>query len=432
MPGLWLTTSNVMIEDDSAPMTQNAALLLLQDPETLVRELEGDAKGNTGPLAFYIRNIVPTKSLQKLSIKHNIVASDMEYIASHLVYWRKARLIAPLHPRDTYIVSPNADLSNLQTAIPAYASRFPSFPTLPKMLNMLSGAPRSYRSIIPSNEHREAYMEILAWLMRGGWVTQLRTFAWVRVTPEIKAQVAQEMERERQAKRAEEARRDTDSESLTESMFSDKRSSLLLGRPGTPLRRTHRRDEEEDMEMARILSPRSVGGYRGSPARPASDAGSTSSNRTTIPLTGNRPASPAQVVHAQTKLHRPSPLHLKSHSPAITSHPFSPTSPPLSQINGQNGGAPHSPPLPAAEDFTESLVLCPQKADSTEARWLEKIGATFEDSEIREHWGMLLRHFDGKHAIEDIYCRENIKRKKVAALMNGVRDKGWLVTVRHW
>ena len=50
---------------------------------------------------------------------------------------------------------------------------------------MLSTTPKPYSSIIPSKDHKEAYMNILAWLMRGGWVTQLRTFAWIRVPSSI-------------------------------------------------------------------------------------------------------------------------------------------------------------------------------------------------------------------------------------------------------
>ncbi|KAF2746530.1 hypothetical protein M011DRAFT_445416 [Sporormia fimetaria CBS 119925] len=421
MPGLWLTTSNVAVEDDSAPMTQNAALLLLQDAETLIKELEADSKGSTNPLAFYIRTIVPTKSLLKLSIKHGIHAQDMEYAASHLVFWRRARLIAPLNPRDTYIVSPNADLAALKSAIPAYAARFPTLPSLPNMLSKLSGQPKPYGRFIPTNEHREAYMEILAWLMRGGWVTQLRTFAWVRVTPEIKSLVAQEMEREAQIKKAEEAQRDADVESLTGSMFSDKRSHLSLGRPSTPLIRPPRREDDEDMEGGRILSPNPM--YRGSPARPGSDAGSTSSVRTTIPLSAAaRTTSPVQAAQAQ-RVHRPSPLHIRATSPSVSTQPFSPSSPSVS-----------SPPAasPPPQVFTASLVLSPQKANSLEARWLEKIGQSFEDPEVKEHWSMLLRHLDGKHALEDINSREGIKRKKLWALVGKVREMGWLVEVRHW
>jgi hypothetical protein len=458
MPGLWLTTSNLVLADEEAPMTQHAALLLLEDSETLIKDLGGESTGNAAAIAFYIRNIVPTNSLLKISKRHNISAHDMEYIASHLVYWRRARLIAPLSPRDTYIVSPNADFSSMPIAMTVYAHRFPTLPTLPKVLSMLSGTPRPFRTFIPTTEHREAYMEILAWLMRGGWVTQLRTFAWVRVTPEIKAQVADEMDREERAKKAEEARKEllSDNDSVTESLMSEKRSSLLSAstlRSSTPLRMA-RRDRsaevsgEEDMHHSTILSPRMTASagpsYRGSPARASSDTGSASSQRTTIALGSlQRPESPSRLGVRDVRPHRPSPLHLQP-TPSSRSSLVSPTSP-----------APPSPP-PSPRNFKPSVVYSPQKATSLEARWLEKIGQTFENvgsistthasppknsdggmlgmtgKELRESWPTLLKHLDGRHAIEDVAPREGMKRKRVATLFNAIKERGWLVVVRHW
>jgi hypothetical protein len=461
MPGLWLTTSNVMLDEDEAPMTQHAALLLLEDPEVLIKDLGGESSENGATIAGLIRRIIPTKSLLKISKKHGISAHDMEYIASHLVYWRRARLIDPLSQRDTYIVSPNADMNYLPSAAASFARQFPTLPSLSKFLSLLSGTPRIYKSFIPTYEHRDTYLEVLAWLMRGGWVTQLRTFAWIRVTPEIKAQVAVEMEREERIKKAEDARRELMSEngSINASLFSDKRSSLLsetTARSLTPMkwRRDRSADTLDEMESSTILSPRiSATGatphHRGSPARPASDAGSNSSQRTTIALnSAGRPDSPSHLL-PHNKVHKPSPLHLK------------PTSPSLNAVT--------SPPLPIEEDLTPqphlfkpSLILSPQKASSVEARWLEKIGQTFEEidhhhprhpsypvnnpsppkhtdgitgvsgKELKEQWPMLQKHLDGKHAIEDVAPREGLKRKRVAVLFNAVREKGWLVVVRHW
>ncbi|KAH8731266.1 nitrogen permease regulator of amino acid transport activity 3-domain-containing protein [Phaeosphaeriaceae sp. PMI808] len=458
MPGLWLTTSNVVLDDDESPMTQHAALLLLEDTETLIKDLGGESTGNAAAIAFYIRNIVPTKSLLKISKRQNISAHDMEYIASHLVYWRRARLIAPLSPRDTYIVSPNADFSTLPAAINTYAQRFPTLPTLPKVLSLLSGTSRPFRNFIPSTEHREAYMDILAWLMRGGWVTQLRTFAWVRVTPEIKAQVAAELEHEDRAKKREEARKEllSDNDSASESLLSEKKSSMFstgTTRSSTPLRKTRpdRSAEglgEEEMQHSTILSPRlatsAASSYRGTSARAASDASSVSSQRTTIALgSTQRLESPSRLVIRDVKPHRPSPLHLQPASPSRGSA-VSPTSPAATL------------PPPSPKDFQHSVVYSPQKATSLEARWLERIGQTFEDvgnistanpsppksqeggmlgitgKELRESWPTLLKHLDGKHAIEDVAPREGMKRKRVALLFNAIKERGWLVVVRHW
>jgi hypothetical protein len=65
------------------------------------------------------------------------------------------------------------------------------------MLQGLSGQPRPYFYLMPTKDHRQAYMEILAWLMRYGWVTQVRTFGWVLVSREVKGAVAAQLEVER-------------------------------------------------------------------------------------------------------------------------------------------------------------------------------------------------------------------------------------------
>lgn len=81
-------------------------------------------------------------------------------------------------------------MSKLGVASAAYEAMFPTLPSLAKMLSALScGSPRPYFSYIPSKDHKEAYYDILAWLVRGGWVTQLRTFGWVKVSPEVKMAV---------------------------------------------------------------------------------------------------------------------------------------------------------------------------------------------------------------------------------------------------
>jgi hypothetical protein len=64
------------------------------------------------------------------------------------------------------------------------------------MLAALSGPPRPYATLIPGRDHKQKYYDILAWLLRGGWVTQLRTFGWIKVEPEIKMAVEEAMARE--------------------------------------------------------------------------------------------------------------------------------------------------------------------------------------------------------------------------------------------
>jgi len=196
LPGLWLTTASLSAQSNSQPPPPHFALLILSDLPATIAEVNANPSPLAAPLIFFLRLCRPTKSLLQTSQATGIPISDIQFLAAHLIYWRRARAIPPLHHRDTYIVSPNADLRKLKTAGAQYAKLFPALPSLPKMLGMLSmGGPRTYGSLIPSKDHREAYLGILAWLCRGGWVTQLRTFGWVRVPGDIRAKVDREVEK---------------------------------------------------------------------------------------------------------------------------------------------------------------------------------------------------------------------------------------------
>lgn len=203
-PGLWLTTANTLIAGDHAAPTgleapnqilaRHFALLLLESESKILEDVKGTDLGPA--LAHYLRYYKPNKSLAQVAAKSGIPLAHIKDLTDHLVYWRRARMIPPLHQRDTYIVSPNCDLSKLSLATKAYSLAFPSSPSLPKMLSVLSGTPRPYASFIPSKEHKESYFAILAWLLRGGWVTQLRSFGRVKATPEIKIAVEQALRKE--------------------------------------------------------------------------------------------------------------------------------------------------------------------------------------------------------------------------------------------
>jgi hypothetical protein len=205
-PGLWLTTADnaTPVDDPGADennrphqvLAKHFALLLLDSEAAIIKDVEASGGALAPALAHYIRCSKPTKSFAQISMSSGIPLSHIQMLSSHLVYWRRARAIPPIHQRDTYIVSPNCDLSKLEVATIAYQTAFPTYPSLPKMLSTLSGTPRPYSSFIPSKEHKEIYFTILAWLLRGGWVTQLRTFARIKVSPEIKIAVEMALRKE--------------------------------------------------------------------------------------------------------------------------------------------------------------------------------------------------------------------------------------------
>lgn len=155
-----------------------SAILLLDSKEDLLREL---SHPDASPLATFIREYTPTKNLQKNAAYIGMPIDDILYLASHLITWRKAKVISPLHQRNTYVVARTAPINDIQKHISEYHRQFPTLPTLLNMLKVLSGKPIRYGLLIPSRDHRNAYMEILSYLVRHHFVVQLRTFGWLRL-----------------------------------------------------------------------------------------------------------------------------------------------------------------------------------------------------------------------------------------------------------
>ncbi|QDS74547.1 hypothetical protein FKW77_007760 [Venturia effusa] len=419
MPGLWLTTATVIDDDDAeTDMSPHAALLLLQDDDSLLREVEGEGDRASELLSFIIRHLTPTKSLLKLSQMHShaVNLNDVLLVARHLITWRRARAIHPLRGRDTYIVSPNANMAALDKAIPAFEKLFPTpLPSLPKMLSTLSQSPKPYNHWMPSPDHKEKYMEILAWLMRGGWVTQLRTFGWIKVKPEIKAAVAIKMNREAAESKA----------SLTESVETPSEGGLHA--------RSMSRQAFLRSPEARAITSDWQGGlspYFSALARPPSDAGSATSSRTAVPSI-NASSSPLQRPESRA-FHRASPLHMnQSASPSSDELSTTGSQILLSPANESRNGEQAEMSIDPA-DYDSSLIHSPQKANSLMSRYIERIGAEFTDAELKELWPLLLKYFDGRHALEEIPAREGLKKKRVERILKLLGTSGWLVTVRHW
>lgn len=178
------------------------SLLLLDDPEIIIRDMKVELHSG---LSTFLRQIKPTESLFKVAqrlLDSNFTFSmgEVKLFALHLIYWRKARIIPPLNTRSIYIVSPMAPLmTNLQSDIAKFKRYFPAAPSLPlflKLLSTRSKKPRQFASIIPSRDHKDTYLMALGWLIRFGYVTQLHTYIWLKVTRKIKMRVEEEMENE--------------------------------------------------------------------------------------------------------------------------------------------------------------------------------------------------------------------------------------------
>lgn len=404
------STDDPTSDENTAPhqvLAKHFALLLLENETTIIKDVEASGGTLAPALAHYIRCSTPTKSFAQISAASGIPLSTIQMLASHLVYWRRARAIPPLHQRDTYFVSPNCDLSKLDVATAAFQQAFPTLPSLPKMLSSLSGVPKPYGSFIPSKDHKETYFAILAWLLRGGWVTQLRSFARVRVPPQVKMAVERALRKEEV---------DRYLTSVSEASKDDRVKGDQTEHEQHDDNKDDKSGKEGDVDNDNVNDSEDV-----------DDAGSSSSSSLGSQGSGDgedTPLPPHQYPIHQTALSRSfldRNIHLE----------------------------------------TASLISSPHRASPLESRWLDEIVARFPEHEdalspeghrklqqnvLRKWWPALIKYFNGYDALEKVPIREGLKRKPIWQVLTrlGLVGSGQsssagldpaeqvLVSVRHW
>ncbi|MCJ1314565.1 Nitrogen permease regulator 3 [Agyrium rufum] len=421
-PGLWLTTatflpsaaSGAVGEDDmdkevntqGVPQpAHHFALLLISDLAAIKADITATDSPIAGPLLHYLEHNTPRKSFVQISQICGMPLPDILYLASHLIYWRRARSVPPLHQKDTYIVSPNADMKKLKSACRDFAKAFPLLPGLPKILAQLSHAsgPRPYYSLIPTPDHKIAYMDVLAWLMRGGWVTQLRTFAWVKVNSTVREMVQAEIEAESKSKGNPEENADKSSISDRSSGKSDE---------GRRTRSTSASDPGSEDRRDTLLLPSS-----------ASYSSHSSSASTAIP-------QPSQPYSTQ-----PPPIFILNPTRAggLESRY-------LSAISAQMHTTTRAQEIRRlrSSSLSSSTALRNDHSEARHSNGDTTKGDTVEAeaearaSEVVACWEKCLGYFNGRHALEKIAVREGWKRKKVADLLARWKDLEVLVVARHW
>lgn len=404
LAGMWLTTANTVtaghdtgIEMPNQVLAKHFALLLLESEASIMESLKGSELAPA--LSHYIRCSRPNKSFAQISALSGIPLDTIHDLAQHLVYWRRARAIPPLHQRDTYIVSPNCDLSQLRRATHAYATAFPTLPGLPKMLSALSGTPRPYATFIPSKDHKEAYFAILAWLLRGGWVTQLRTFSRVKVTPEIKFAVEHKMRKEQIEKYISSGGQA--SSSSTVRPHSESRSSS--NDDGASITSSSSMNSQTSGQLTPVAP------HRGSDSDDDDDDDYRLSDSY---LERNSHLNTSSLIMFP---HRASPLESRWLDEIMSRFPD------IATFKKTNNN-----------DNEESLSKGPTDGDDSVAT----------DS-LKKHWPKFVKYFNGSDALEKIAVREGMRRKVVWQLLQRwgvgqspisemVSKEELLVTVRHW
>ncbi|KAI8089142.1 nitrogen permease regulator of amino acid transport activity 3-domain-containing protein [Halteromyces radiatus] len=146
-------------------------LLLLEDPEEVLKNMPLDASPT---LVQLIQILTPTQTLQELHLILDCSLAQIYRLAAHLIYWRKAKLIHPIHARNNYVLSPKAKFEDLALIEQDFKLHIPSL-NLPTFLSQLSYGKPLYR-ITPSKEYRNQYLEAITYLVRKDWVIQLHMF----------------------------------------------------------------------------------------------------------------------------------------------------------------------------------------------------------------------------------------------------------------
>ena len=96
-----------------------------------------------------------------------------------------ARPIPPLTNRAIYIVSPISPINALSSQSRTFKSRFPNAPSLPQLLSTISsGPPKRWDTILA--QYPSIPESALPYLMRTGWLIQLKEFYFIRIPREIK------------------------------------------------------------------------------------------------------------------------------------------------------------------------------------------------------------------------------------------------------
>lgn len=239
------------------------SLLLLDDPDTIIRDIKAETHTT---LANFVRMIKPTESLVKITNKLKQQSGEklpleIEHVKSfalHLIYWRRARIIPPLNSRSIYIVSPMAPItSNFHTDIAKFKLEFATVPSLPLFLKLLSSRskkPRQFATIIPSRDHKDIYLSALAWLIRYGYVTQLHTYIWLKVPRKVKMKVEEDLENElgRIPKRKTDAEYSSSRTPVTDNKVSSGSVDNSSKQNGNGSKRLERRSETIDDDIDNI------------------------------------------------------------------------------------------------------------------------------------------------------------------------------------
>ncbi|CAF4314455.1 unnamed protein product, partial [Adineta steineri] len=130
-----------------------------------------------------VRHLRSSYSMSRLSIETGVPLSQIYSLASHLLYWGRAKIMYPINDENIYIISPDADISKQGSLSKLYRETFQNtsnYPTLQEALAEYSDAVTFYDHLVRNdNESELGRFQCVEWLLRHRLLTQLHYYYYL-------------------------------------------------------------------------------------------------------------------------------------------------------------------------------------------------------------------------------------------------------------
>ncbi|KAF9413192.1 Nitrogen permease regulator 3 [Podila epigama] len=334
-------------------------LLLLEDPEEILKDIPLDANPTLDELQYIL----------------DCSMAQIYRLASHLIYWRKAKLIDQIRISNVYVVAPQAEIN--ESVVAEFSQHFPSL-SLPSILHELS-TPKAFKAHIPGagkdKEVQTLYLEMLTHLLRKDLIVQLHTYILILVPEYIKIGCSLE---------------------TYEHMMSEENSGALTPTLESPV------TNSPLLPPSNMISSSSAIGHVGSAKSADFVQPRQHQQQQQQQALQNQSAMPSQTYryHNRSSTGPGQPSGMSSSVKSNMSGPF--------KLSGKRQDA-------------SSILPNPGQASETEREWIMRMCENQPQS-VHRLFMRLIQYFDGQHHVEEILFREQIVAKDLKTVLTAFRE----------
>ncbi|OAQ28650.1 hypothetical protein K457DRAFT_138734 [Linnemannia elongata AG-77] len=368
-------------------------LLLLEDPEEILKDIPLDANPT---LVKLVQILVPYQCLDELQYILDCSMAQIYRLASHLIYWRKAKLIDQIRVNNVYVVAPQAGIN--ESLVIDFSQHFPTL-SLPNVLHELS-TPKAYKAHIPGagkdKEVQTVYLEMLTYLLRKDLVVQLHTYILIMVPEYIKIGCSVEDYEHMMMEENSGALTPTmESPTVTGGGQNGSAKSADFGQLSL-LQQQHQQQQLQQMFQKQPQAlPSQTYRYHNRSSTGPGGSGSGSGSGGGGGVGG---ANGNSQVPGSTSAGAAISSSLKSHL----------SLPPFNKLMGKRQDA-------------SSILPNPGQASEVEREWVIRMCENQPQS-VTELFMRLIHYFDGQHHVEEILFREQIVAKDLRTVLSAFRE----------